>query len=204
MPTTGRIRPRTRGLSYIAVSEDGAQRVTLRDAVYWAKGDIIGENLWKKYGRWPVYSKFFDNLGPLPHHIHHRQEHAARVGQDGKPEMYFFPAQMNNHGGEFPFTFFGLNPGTTKEQVREALANFSKGDNNLLALSRAYKLNLDTGWDVPPACCTRREACAPMSRSLPQMFTPCTSRCSIMSTACRKNCFGRIARSRRSATLIIC
>ena len=142
--------PEDEGLSYIAVSEDGALRVTLRDAVYWAKGDIIGENLWKKYERWPVYSKFFDNLGPLPHHIHHRQEHAARVGQDGKPEMYFFPAQMNNHGGEFPFTFFGLNPGTTKEQVREALANFSKGDNNLLALSRAYKLNLDTGWDVPP------------------------------------------------------
>lgn len=81
--------PEDEGLSYIAVSEDGAQRVTLRDAVHWAKGDIIGENLWKKYGRWPVYSKFFDNLGPLPHHIHHRQEHAARVGQDGKPEMYF-------------------------------------------------------------------------------------------------------------------
>ena len=69
--------PEDEGLSYIAVSEDGALRVTLRDAVYWAKGDIIGENLWKKYERWPVYSKFFDNLGPLPHHIHHRQEHAA-------------------------------------------------------------------------------------------------------------------------------
>lgn len=36
--------------------------------------------------------------GPLPHHIHHRDEQAARVGQSGKPEMYFFPAQLNNHG----------------------------------------------------------------------------------------------------------
>jgi hypothetical protein len=56
---------------------------------------------------------------------------------------------MNNHGGEFPFTFFGLNPETTKEQVREALAGFTAGDNNILALAMAYKLELDTGWDVP-------------------------------------------------------
>ena len=38
----------------------------------------------------------------------------------------------------------------TKEQVRESLANFAKGDNKLLDLSRAYKITLDTGWDVPP------------------------------------------------------
>jgi len=97
-----------------------------------------------------MFSKFFDNAGPLPHHVHHRSEHAARVGQEGKPEMYFFPSQMNNHGGEFPFTFFGFNPGTTKEQVKECLKNFLKGDNKLLDLSRCYKLTLDTGWDVPP------------------------------------------------------
>ena len=27
--------------------------------------------------------------------------------------------------------------------------NFNKGDNNILSLPRAYKLTLDTGWDVP-------------------------------------------------------
>ena len=97
-----------------------------------------------------MFSKFFDNLGPLPHHIHHRDEHAARVGDVGKPEMYFFPSQMNNHGGEYPFTFFGLNPGTEKSQVKECLENFTKGDNKLLQLSSAYKIDLDTGWDVPP------------------------------------------------------
>ena len=141
--------PADEGLSYV-VSADGSERVLLRDMVDELKGEVIGDALWNKYGKWPMFSKFFDNLGPLPHHIHHRDEHAARVGQAGKPEMYFFPAQCNNHGGEFPFTFFGLNPETTKEEVRESLAAFPKGDNKLLDLSRAYKITLDTGWDVPP------------------------------------------------------
>ena len=32
----------------------------------------------------------------------------------------------------------------------EALKNFPKGDNKILSLAMAYKLDLDTGWDVPP------------------------------------------------------
>ena len=141
--------PIDEGLSYI-VSKDGKTEVLLKDAVEELKGEIIGNNLWDKYKGWPMFSKFFDNEGPLPHHIHHRDEHAARVNAKGKPEMYFFPAQMNNHGGEFPFTFFGFKPDTTKEQVKERLENFTKGDNELLDISQAYKITLDTGWDVPP------------------------------------------------------
>ena len=63
--------------------------------------------------------------------------------------MYFFPAQYNNYGAEYPFTFFGFNPGVTKEQVKECLKNFTKGDNRLTDLSRAYRIAPDTGWDVP-------------------------------------------------------
>ena len=141
--------PVDEGLSY-AVSADGKESVLLRQAVEELRGELIGENLWNKYHKWPMFSKFFDNLGPLPHHIHHRKEHAARVGADGKPEMYFFPAQLNNYGGEFDYTFFGLNPDCTKEQIKECLKNFTKGDNHLLDYSQAYKITLDTGWDVPP------------------------------------------------------
>ncbi len=141
--------PEDEGLSYV-VSADGSERMLLRDVVEELQGEAIGDDLWNKYHKWPMFSKFFDNAGPLPHHIHHRDEHAARVGCAGKPEMYFFPAQCNNHGGEFPFTFFGFNPETTKEEVKTSLENFTKGDNKLLDLSRAYKLTLDTGWDVPP------------------------------------------------------
>ncbi len=141
--------PEDEGLSYI-VSKDGKTEILLKDAVEELKGEIIGDDLWNKYKGWPMFSKFFDNQGPLPHHIHHIDEHAKRVNAKGKPEMYFFPAQMNNHGGEFPFTFFGFKPDTTKDQVKECLENFTKGDNELLDISQAYKITLDTGWDVPP------------------------------------------------------
>ncbi|WP_042462214.1 cupin domain-containing protein [Neobacillus dielmonensis] len=141
--------PEDEGMSYV-VSKDGKERVLLKDMVDTLKGEAIGDELWEKYQGWPVYSKLFDNLGPLPHHIHHNDEAAARVGQKGKPEMYFYPSQLNNHGGEFPYTFFGINPGVTKEQVKEALMNFTKGDNKITDLSRAFRLTLDTGWDVPP------------------------------------------------------
>lgn len=142
--------PQDEGLSYVVVDEEGKEKVLLRDVVDLLGAEVIGETLWNKYHRWAMFSKFFDNAGPLPHHIHHRDQHAARVGASGKPEMYFFPSQLNNHGGEFPFTFFGFNPETTKEEVLESLKRFPKGDNSILSLAMAYKLDLDTGWDVPP------------------------------------------------------
>jgi len=143
-PLTGK----NEGISHI-VTPDG-DLVPLTEAVAELGVELLGERLWKEYGCWPVYSKFFDNLGPLPHHIHHRDEHAKKVGQRGKPECYYFPPQLNNHGGHFPFTFFGFEPGTTKEQVRACLKNFTKGDNHITDLSKAYRLVPGTGWDVPP------------------------------------------------------
>jgi hypothetical protein len=138
------------GLSFI-VFEDGShvEKVTLRDAVEELKGAIIGERLWNEHHRWPMYSKFFDNKGALPLHIHQRDQHAGLVGMLGKPEAYYFPTQMNNYGADFPYTFFGLKPGTTKDQVRECLKNFTKGDNRITDLSTAHRLKPGTGWDIP-------------------------------------------------------
>ena len=93
-----------------------------------------------------MYSKFFDNQGPLPHHLHQMPEHAANVGAESKPEGYYFPVQLNNHGGTFPYTFFGLEPGTTKGQVRHCLEMWDQGDNHITDLSRAYHLQPGTGW----------------------------------------------------------
>jgi hypothetical protein len=139
------------GLSAIVV-KDGSRhdQVLLKDAIDSLKGTIIGERLWKKYASWPMYSKFFDNMGPLPHHTHHNDKYAKMVGQLGKPEAYYFPPQLNNHGGDFPYTFFGIAPGTTKEQIHECLVNFTKGDNKITNYSAAYRLEPGTGWDVPP------------------------------------------------------
>ena len=139
------------GLSAI-VYKDGTteSRVLLKDAVDTLKGALIGDRLWNGYQAWPMYSKFFDNMGPLPHHIHHNDEKAALIGQKGKPEAYYFPPQLNNHGGDFPYTFMGITPGTTRAQIKECLLNFTKGDNKITSYSQAYQLDPGTGWDVPP------------------------------------------------------
>lgn len=139
------------GLSAV-VFKDGAneEKILLKDAIDELKGLLIGDRLWKDHGSWPMYSKFFDNMGPLPHHLHHNDEQAKLIGQLGKPEAYYFPPQLNNHGGDFPYTFFGISPGTTKEEIRTCLENFTKGDNKITNYSQAFRLEPGTGWDVPP------------------------------------------------------
>jgi hypothetical protein len=135
------------GLSYVI---HGNSRFTLRDAVAELGPAIIGPSIWKKYRKWPVYSKFFDNMGPIPHHMHQNFAQAKLVGQEGKPESYYFPPQHNNVGNNFPYTFMGLNPGVTKAQVRKTLEDWNKGDNGILDLSAAYRLKVGTGWLIPP------------------------------------------------------
>jgi hypothetical protein len=136
------------GLSYCVI---GKQRLTLRKAVEDCGATIVGKAIWKKYGRWPVYSKFFDNMGPIPLHMHQSAKQARLVGREGKPESYYFPPQHNNVGNNFPYTFFGLEPGTTKAQVRKCIEDWNKGDNGILDLSKAYRLKPGTGWLVGPS-----------------------------------------------------
>jgi len=143
--------PEDEGLSYIVASVNGREeRVLLKEAIELMGDEIIGKPLMEEYGGWPMFSKFFDNHAPLPHHVHLDDEAAARVGALGKPEAYYFPPHLNFTKGLFPYTFFGLRPGTTKEEVIECLRRFDEGDNKILELSQAYKLEPGTGWYVPP------------------------------------------------------
>ncbi|MFR7474295.1 MAG: hypothetical protein ACLUVV_06795 [Christensenellales bacterium] len=137
------------GLSYIALNQDGSEKVALRDAIQELGAEIIGQELMDTYGGWPMYSKFFDNNVPLFHHLHLDNEAAARVGRLGKPEAYYFPPQLNNHLGEFPATYFGFDPDVKKEEVRACLECFEDRDNRITELSRAYRIELGTGWYTP-------------------------------------------------------
>ncbi|MHB1294225.1 MAG: hypothetical protein ACYC4R_04415 [Anaerolineae bacterium] len=142
--------PADEGLSYIFF-KDGVEirRALLREAVESLGEAVIGPRLMRTHGCWPMFAKFFDNMGPLPHHLHQLAKDAERVSAQAKPEAYFFPTQLNNHGGDFPYTFFGLEPGTPREAVLQALRDWNKGDNKITNLSRAYRLQPGTGWDVP-------------------------------------------------------
>jgi len=138
------------GLSYIYCDDgDRKNKILFKEAIELSGNEILGPEAMKKHGGWTMYSKFFDNLEPLPLHLHQNDEFAARVGRKGKPEGYYFPKQLNNHGGLFPYTFFGLNPGTSRDDVRLCLESWNCGDNGILNLSRAYRLAPGTGWDVP-------------------------------------------------------
>jgi hypothetical protein len=146
-PATNEGAPPDEGLSYAVFGKD---RFTLRDAVAELGAEIVGEPIWNTYHRWPVYSKFFDNMGPIPHHMHQNDAQARLVRQEGKPESYYFPPQLNAIGNNFPYTFFGLEPGTTKQDVVRSLERWNDGDNGILDLSKAYRLKPGTGWLVPP------------------------------------------------------
>jgi len=75
------------GLSYVV--SDG-QRFTLKAAVEAEGLRLIGKKMWEEFHRWPVYSKFFDNLGPIPHHLHQNAAQAKLVGRKGNPNRITF------------------------------------------------------------------------------------------------------------------
>ena len=97
-----------------------------------------------------MYSKFFDNKGPLPHHVHHREQHAKLVGQMGKPESYFFPVQLNNYGARF--SLHVLRPGARdapKTRCASACGTSPR------ATTRSPTSPPPTGWSREPAGTSR-------------------------------------------------
>ena len=140
--------PTDEGLSYVRA--DGGARFQLKRAVEAAGDALIGSDVMQREGGWNLLCKFFDNMGPIPHHMHQSDEFAKRVGRRGKPEAYYFPPQYNQLENNFPYTFMGLEPGTTKDDVRRCLENWNRGDNGILFLSRAFKLQPGTGWQIDP------------------------------------------------------
>jgi hypothetical protein len=147
----GELAPADEGMSYVLPFSDKLEeKFTLKSAVDELKESIIGRELFAKYGTWPMYSKFFDYQAPLFHHLHLGFEDAKRVGRLGKPEAYYYPPQMNNYPGEFPHTYFGFDPDVTKDMIRDRLMNYENGDIRITELSRAYRIELGTGWYTPP------------------------------------------------------
>jgi hypothetical protein len=140
--------PPDEGLSYVRTA-NGA-RFLLQEAVGVAGDLLLGSEVMNRQGGWNVLCKFFDNMGPIPHHMHQSDAQAKLVGRRGKPEAYYFPPQYNQIENNFPYTFMGLEPGTTKDDVRRCLENWNKGDNGILYLSRAFKLQQGTGWQIDP------------------------------------------------------
>ena len=136
------------GMSYVDMGE--AEKISLKDFVTELGAELIGDSLMDKYGTWPMYSKFFDYEDPLFHHLHLDFDAAARVGKLGKPEAYYYPPQYNPVPGNFPHTYFGFDPDVTYDEVKERLAGYETRDIRITELSRAYRIELGTGWYTAP------------------------------------------------------
>jgi hypothetical protein len=136
------------GLSY--VNPDKGGKFLLQEAVETAGDLLLGADVMQRENGWNLLCKFFDNMGPIPHHMHQTDEFANLVGQKGKPEAYYFPPQYNQTLNNFPHTYMGLEPGTTKDDIRHCLERWNEGDNGILAFARAYLLVPGTGWQINP------------------------------------------------------
>jgi hypothetical protein len=136
------------GLSYVKPVKGEA--FLLKEAVETAGDVLLGSDVMNREGGWNLLCKFFDNMGPIPHHMHQTEEFAKLVGQKGKPEAYYFPPQYNQIQNNFPHTYMGLEPGTTKDDIRRCLEKWNQGDNGILAYARAYRLIPGEGWQIDP------------------------------------------------------
>jgi hypothetical protein len=140
--------PSDEGLSYVQPAS--GDKFLLKDAIEVAGDLVLGSDVMAREGGWNLLCKFFDNMGPIPHHLHQTDPFAKLVGQKGKPEAYYFPPQYNQIENNFPHTYMGLEPGTTKDDIRKCLNNWDRGDNGILAFSRAYRLVPGEGWQINP------------------------------------------------------
>ena len=139
--------PADEGLSYVRAN---GSRFLLKEAVEQAGDLLLGAAVMEREKGWNLLCKFFDNWGAIPHHMHQSDAQAKLVGRRGKPEAYYFPPQYNETFNAFPYTFMGLEPGTTKADVRRCLENWNRGDNGIINLSRAFRLEPGTGWQIDP------------------------------------------------------
>jgi len=95
------------GLSYVRL--DDGKKFLLKDAVEVAGDELLGSDVMRREGGWNILCKFFDNLGPIPHHMHQTGEFAKKIGQKGKPEAYYFPRNTTSFRTIFHTLFLDLS-----------------------------------------------------------------------------------------------
>jgi len=128
---------------------DGNGELFFPEAIDLLGEDLLGKETMETLGTFKMFAKFYDYCTMLPLHMHPKAEYANRVGMNQKPESYYFPAELNAITYDHDYTYFGLQTGTTKAQFLECIRNYDKGDNHILTLSQAYKVQVGTGWFLP-------------------------------------------------------
>jgi hypothetical protein len=148
MRTTARGRRRMKGLSYVPLPD--GQRLLLKAAVDAAGDLLLGARRWSARRAGTCSASSSTTWGRSRITCTSATSTRARSRPPRQAEAYYFPPQYNPTDNNYPHTFMGLEPGTTKDQVRRCLENWNTGDNGITYLSRAYRLERGSGWQIDP------------------------------------------------------
>jgi hypothetical protein len=90
---------------------------------------------------WPIVSKKFDNLNPIPHHLHWAKWEVYDINS------YDNPGVSPSH---YHTTAMGLYPFVTKDQFLACMKRFGEGDyNGVRHLSPHTMMHIDNGFVMP-------------------------------------------------------
>ncbi len=197
-PAANENRTPDEGLSYVRCWTSSASpcRPPSRSAVPRSSARRSGRNT----SKWPVYSKFFDNMGPIPHHMHQIGEagEARRPGRQAR--VLLFPAAAQQRRQQFPLHLHGLR---ARHDESRRSGNASRiGTRATTASSISRK---PTGSKSAPAgssiraSSTRPARSALMSRSGAPTFSACINRSSKAAKS-HGPCSSRTCQSRSTRT----
>ena len=84
--------PRDEGLSYVRL--DNGSRFLLKDAVDTAGDLLLGSAVMEREKGWNLLCKFFDNMGPIPHHMHQTRCAGQARRPQGQARGVLLPAAV--------------------------------------------------------------------------------------------------------------
>jgi hypothetical protein len=128
---------------------DGAQRITLREAVEKEGPPLMGAAYAATHAGLGRLAKIFDNGSPVPYHVHPPRRITALVNRNPKDEAYYFPAGIDM--GAHPETYFGLHRWIVEQHAHDVLLPYLVDWNSDLILRHAFAFRLvaDDGFHVP-------------------------------------------------------
>ena len=123
------------------------QVISLQDLIRANPEAVMGEKMTafanSLFGEptWPIVSKKFDNLNPIPHHLHWSKWEVYDINSFDNPGVS--PSHYHT-------TAMGLYPFVTKEDFLACMKRFGKGEyNGVRHLSPHVMMQLDNGFVMP-------------------------------------------------------
>ena len=138
--------PDDEGLSYIAI--DG-QRVLLKEAIETLGDEFLGADVMREHGGWNVLCKFFDNLGPIPHHMHQIGEACAQGRPARQARGLLFPAAIQLHGATISRTrSWAWSPAPRRTTCASAWSAGTKATTASCITRKPTSCKPGTGWQI--------------------------------------------------------